>query len=102
VINPVRPGGNLPGIQPSAAPSVARASFSSVLAASGVSTVSPAPVSGRAVVAEALNGQPNSVATMAEDAGVDPIWADRLDKMRTMVATNSIFAAANMPIVEKE
>ncbi len=119
---PIRFGGpvsQLP-VSNSSAGGVARTGFSTLLQPSRGGATAQTGISGRDVVAAALGGglSPRSVVAAAARAVGGPIGnvvggivdtagkaAETmafLDQVRNYVLTNSIFEAANMPVVESE
>ncbi len=118
---PIRFGGPVPQLpsMPSAG-GVARSGFSTLLQTSRGATPVAGGISGRQVVAEALAGgvSPRSMASMVARAVGGPVGnvvagvidtagqaaetLQFLDTVRNYILTNSIFQAANMPLVESE
>jgi hypothetical protein len=118
---PIRSGGLSPQlIQSPSSSASSMVAFSSRLMPVA-SSVGPATgISGRQVVAAALNGgaSPRSLAQMASRVVGGPIgtvvgtvtgglqqqqdYLNLLDQTRNYILTNSIFDAANMPLVESE
>lgn len=108
---PIRPGLTLPAVAQGVSTSVrpAQTGFAARLVSAGVTSAAPAAASGigRQVVSSVLQGvqSARSYASLlgGAAAGDDEVakFTKMLDDIKTYIQTNSIFDAANMPIVEK-
>lgn len=107
---PIRPGLSLPVVaQGVSTVRPAQAGFAARLASAGVTSAAPAAASGigRQVISAVLQGvqSPRSYASLLTGGGASPDEIAELTKLmddiKTYIQTNSIFDAANMPIVEK-